>query len=299
MQVLVLQDETYYTIRLSDGAAHQLSLPPSCAGPVAVTSDAHRLACVGGAVGCVDCFVDCTACFGTSVDAVSLLPGELGHDIALAAGDAFQFGVLSWSPDQRHLVVQLKLPPDGHCALGLYMLQTVAEGPAKLTALLSPQGVDACSLSQLAWSPDGAFIAWLQYVPGEAMIVDALRVASLPAVAFWAGAVPVTLVPAVGRLLSLPPPSDDPFTALPHIAWMPQGEALTVTMAAGYKLVQVDVASRAQRTLLTLPTSASPIQVFTWLNDGRHVVFAIGHGGTEYCAGPPYALYVDTIAGAA
>ena len=104
------------------------------------------------------------------------------------------------------------------------------------------------------------------------------------------------------RLLTLPPAIGtgalDPFHAWPVIAWEPKGHLLTLNDAYGFRVIAIDTVSKQVRLLFTLPRSAfvsSPIQRFGWLPDGVHLVFAIGHDGTDLCGSPPQALYVITL----
>lgn len=179
--------------------------------------------------------------------------------------------------------------------------------PMTLTGLITFSDNSLCNLDQLVWSPDGSQIALLQNGYGDTGSLFVLPTNRLPATIFAvhspsAGPTQVTMQLNPYRLLTLPGTADtgeyDPYHALPFIAWEPTGHLLTLSDAYGFRLIVIDTITKQARSLLTLPNTASvssPIQKFGWLPDGVHLVFAIGHGGTDLCGGPPDALYLIAL----
>lgn len=296
-RVLLSQDGTFYTTQsgpIWTQQLHKLSLPDSCVGVVALTHDGMRMACVAHTVGCVDCFTVCTACFGSSVDDVSLLPATLGTNEEIIPSEPdVELGVLSWSPDGEHLVVVRRRAINGAgtsvCSLAFYSRSLVGSAMNQ-RGDVSLSGVNVCNASQIQWSPDGSKIALLERWDINQLVV--LRTSALDTAIFSPSTSKVvvqTVVPS--HLLTLPPSDSDPYHAAPYFAWTPDSR-LAVSVAYGYKIVVLDLISGRQVPVVSLPSSASPVQLFSWMPDGKRVVFAIGHYGTSFCGSPSDSVYM-------
>lgn len=300
-RVLLSQDGTFYTTQpgpIWSQRLHKLPLPDSCAGVVALTHDGKWMACVAHTFGCVDCFTVCTSCFGTSVNAVSLLPATLGKQEEIIPEEQdVTLGVLSWSPDAQYLAVLRRHPIEDAvdtfgCALSIY--SRTAEGlPMKRQGDVALSDVEMCDVSQVLWSPDGSQIALLVGdTLNQPYTVMTVAISALDRAIFSSTASHVvrqTLAPK--RLLVVPPVDLDPFHARPYISWAPDSR-LAVSVAYGYQIVVLDPISGRQVPVLTLPSNASPIQTFSWMPDGKRIVFAIGQYGTDFCGSPSDSVYV-------
>jgi hypothetical protein len=157
-------------------------------------------------------------------------------------------------------------------------------------------GVDLCAVRQVLWSPDGDYIALLQggfdFQPFAVYMVATAKLApKLSARATGpSGVQSMTVTP----LLTLPTYDAMPYHAVPYIAWAPGNHSLAVSVAYGYQVVMVDPLSGAQSPVFTLPAKTSPISIFSWMPDGKRLVFAIGHGGLATCGAPPDSIYLYT-----
>ncbi len=300
-RVLLSQDGMFYTTQpgsIWSRPIHKLSLPDSCEGVVALTRDGMRMACVAHTDGCVDCFTACTYCFGSSVDVVSLRPATFGRAEEIIPSEPdVAFGVLSWSPDGEHLVVVRQHSVNGAaatsvCSLAFYSSDLVGSAMVQ-RGDVSLSGVNVCGASQVQWSPDGSKIALLErwnITHPPALLV--LATSALDAAIFSPGASKVVVqTVAPGHLVTLPSPDSDPYHANPYFAWTP-GNQIAINAAYGHELVLVDPVSGQQSPVLSLPSDASPIQIFSWMPDGKRVVFAIGHYGTTFCGSPPDSVYM-------
>lgn len=303
-RALLSQDGTFYTTQpgpIWSQRLHKLPLPDSCAGVLALTHDGKWMACVAHTIGCVDCFTVCTSCVGTSINAISLLPATLGQQEEIIPEEqGVALGVLSWSPDAQYLVVLRRNRKEdagdtANCALSFY--SRIVEGPPmKRQGDVTLSDVDMCDVSQILWSPDGRQIALLaRQAFNQPYNVVTIAISALDKAIFLPGAsriVRQTLAPK--RLLTLPPFDLDPFHASPYISWTPDS-SLAVSIAYGYQIVVLDPISGRQVSVLTLPSSASPIQIFSWMPDKKRIVFAIGHSGTDFCGSPPDSVYMYSL----
>lgn len=302
-RVLLSQDGTFYTTQSApiwSQRVHELLLPDSCAGVVALTHDGKWMACVTHTYGCVDCFTVCTSCFGTSIDAVSLLSATLGKQEEIIPEEQdVTLGVLSWSPDAQYLAVLRHSKEDGvdtsSCALSFYS-RSADEIPMKRQGDVSLSDVDMCDVSQILWSPDGSQIALLVgRTLDQPYSVMAVATSALDKAILSSSTIRIvrqTLAPK--RLLVVPPVGLDPYHAPPYISWTPDSR-LAVSVADGYKIVALDPISARQDPVLTLPSNASPIQTFSWMPDGKRMVFAVGHYGTNFCGSPPDSVYLYSL----
>lgn len=297
--LLISQDGAFYTLRLGDERTQRVTLPPACAGVLALSDDRRTLACVGWTVGCLDCLTVCTDCFGQDIEAVALDSANMARATVLVAmHSGISFGVLSWSPDERHLaVVRREGGNDGSCALAIYT-DTFGGEPARspftLTGLLSLDGANLCDVRQIAWSPDGGSIALIETSFDRLGALYLLSLAALPPgiLAAPTGVTPImrTLTPPV--VATFPALSVDSFTAIPSMAWTPDARALTFTAADGSRLVSLDLATRLWHLVLELPSNAAPILRFAWLHNARTLALAVGGRGTANCGVPPDDLYM-------
>lgn len=299
-QMLLSLDGTFYVIGESQ-QPHPLQLPNACAGVVALTQDGTWMACVQGASDCIDCFTACTSCFGSSIVAVSLVTATLGNSRELLPyAPGLQFGVLSWSPDGHHLVVVRQVVGNETsaapvCSLAFYWGST-PDAATVPTGRISLADEDLCRAAQVLWSPDGSKIAvTLRADRNQPFEIVVISTSVLSPAALFPTANGITeQMLTIAPLLTIPNATIDenPFHALPHIAWTPDGRLLTASIGFGYQLVAVDLASGVFSQVLTIPADASPIQTFSWTPDGRRIVFAIGHYGTEHCSSPPDSVYM-------
>ncbi len=296
--LLISQDGAFYALRLRDEHTQRVTLPPACAGVLALSDDRRTLACVGWTAQCVDCFTVCTDCFGQDIEAVALDATNVTRSVVLVAKHSgVSFGVLSWSPDERHLaVVRREGGNEGSCALAIYT-DTFGGEPARspftLTGLLTLDGAHLCDVGQIAWSPDGGSIALIVASFDRLGALYLLSLASLPPGIFAAptGVTPITLAIAPPVVATFPALSVDSFTATPSMAWTPDARALTFTTGDGSRLVSLDLATRLWHLVLDLPRNAAPIQRFAWLPDARTLALSVGGRGTENCGAPPDDLY--------
>lgn len=300
-EVLFSQDGTFYSVQPGPHSPNRLTLPEACAGVVALTADRTWLACVAHTEGCVDCFTACTWCFGTSVTVVSLLQASHAHQREVIASEpGVEFGVLSWSPDARSLALVRRqlgstVGTSTSCSLAVY----VGNGPDTSMTLAQEStfvGVNLCAVRQVLWSPDGDYIALLQGGFDDQsfavyLVVSAKLAPTLDSRKTGPGDVPPIKATS---LLTLPSYDAMPYHAVPYLAWAPGGHELAVSVAYGYQVVLVDPLSGAQSPVVTLPAKASPIGVFSWMPDGRRLIFAIGHGGLATCGAPPQSIYLYT-----
>jgi hypothetical protein len=300
--LLVSQDGVFYTLRLSNEHTQRVTLPPACAGVLALSDDRRTLACVGGTTQCVDCFTVCTDCFGQDIEAVALDGANVMRSTVLVAIQrGISFSVLSWSPDERHLaVVRRQGGNGGSCVLAIYADTfggEPARSPLTLTGLLSLDGAHLCDVEQIAWSPDGGAIALLETAYDRLGALYLLSLAALPAgiLAAPADVTPITrtLTPPVAA--SLPSLSVDPLTAAPSMAWTPDARALAFTTDSGSRLVSLDIATGLWHLVLDLPPKAAPIRRFAWLPDARTLALSVGVGGSANCAAPPDDLYTYAV----
>jgi hypothetical protein len=296
--LLISRDGAFYTVRLSDERTQHIALPLACAGVLALGDDRRTLACVGWTVGCLDCLTVCTDCFGQDIEAVALDDANVTHSTVLVAPHSdISFGVLSWSPDERHLaVVRREGGEDGTCALAIYTNTFGGESvnsPLTLTGLLTLDGAHLCDVRQIAWSPDGGSIALIETAYDRLGALYLLSLAALPPgiLAAPTGVTPITRTitpPVVATFQAL---AVDPLTATPFMAWTPDARALTFTTAGGARLVSLDLATGLQHLVLALPRNTVPIQRFAWLPGTRTLALSAGKGGGENCAAPPDDLY--------
>lgn len=304
--VLLSQDGKFYTVEPGQHSPHSLALPDACEGVVALSTDRARLACVAHAEGCIDCLTACTACFGTSVIIVSLLHGSFGQRREIIPSEPdVKFGILSWSPGGRYLAVLRRwfdsaaLNGNGvTCSISFY----ADNGPNTTMALiqqstLSDENVDLCEAKQLLWSPDGNYVALLLGgYENQPFLVYVIPTEKLAPRLYSGNPVPtgVRLIQAK-PLLTLPAIDADPYHADPYLAWTPDSHALAVSVAYGFEVALVDPHTGAQTPIFTLPDGASPIDIFSWMPDGKQLLFAIGHGGVDTCSGPPNSIYTYTL----
>lgn len=298
--VMFSQDGTFYTVAPADRAARALMLPSPCAGVVAPTADGEWMACVAIGISCVDCFTVCTAeCFGTSIDSVSLSPADFGREHELVAlQDAppyVRYGILTWSPDSQHLAVIRSVYSKGQqgrqCDLAIFS-GTPRSTPMTLSGVITFTDVSICTMDQIAWSPDGREIALLQNSSDGPGAIFLMPIASLPA-PIWSGTkttdVSLSLVP--WQVLSLPELDSNPYHARAFMSWLPDGSELTISEDNGFSLIDLDTRTMQSHKLLALPGDGSPVRRFSWMPDGRRIVFSIGHNGTTFCYSPRDALY--------
>ncbi|HKW20469.1 MAG TPA: hypothetical protein VJO13_03775, partial [Ktedonobacterales bacterium] len=304
--ILLSQDGTFYTVEPGQHSPHGLALPDACDGVVALSADRAWLACVAHTEGCIDCLTACTACFGTSVIMVSLLHGSFGQQREIIPSEPdVAFGVLSWSPGARYLAVLRRLP-DSTAVSGNGVTCSIAvyadNGPnAAMNMIqqsaLADENVDLCETEQLLWSPDGNYIALLQGGhENHPFLVYVIPTEKLAPTLYSENPVPtgVQLI-QVKSLLTLPAIDADSYHANPYLGWTPDSHALAVSVAYGFEVALVDPRTGAQTPIFTLPDSASPIGIFSWMPDGKQLLFAIGHGGVGTCGSPPNSIYTYTL----
>lgn len=298
-QILLSQDGTFYIERLDDNVLRRLDLPRDCAGVVALAPDRQELGCVADTEQCVDCFTVCTFCSGKSIVSASLLQGEIGQERELVPQqDGVELGVFSWSPDAKHLAAirrQIGEPLQPYCSLAIYTAQASPE-PFALSALipLSPE-ISPCDqfseIAQVLWSPDGSWIAFSTWGYEQINTVYAIPVASLPAGALTVAPKPLVIDITPKVVITTYTGSAQTRVESPQIGWMPDGHVLSLSTENGYDIVGVDIASGMQRTVLKLPSDASPVRQLAWAPDGQQLFFSIGHGGEGVCAGPHDDVY--------
>ncbi len=273
-QVLLSLDGTLYTLGLADGTHRQVSLQDPCSGQASVTADGQWVACrsTKGAL---------------EVTSVLATQAAESHDVGIAAFTP------AWSPDGLHLAAE---PDATDCALALYAT-TPAHAAFHQTALLSipsllpPPGASRlCVLKGVSWSPDGAWLAFLDWQGDPWSFLYLLRLASLPATILTGDPEPVTVTVPPDNLLLVGTTSTLTFQPGPP-TWTPDSQRITYSAGDISGIKEFTLASHAQTTLLRLPTVL--VAAVAWSPDGHQLVFAVGRPDAG-CGEARYALYTYT-----
>lgn len=266
-RVLFTLDGQVYDVG-QDGSGLR-SLNMRCSGQISTTSDGRWVACQSGAD------VVLTSLIASPLDTAQTI-------IANERGDS------AWLPDNQHLAVVSRT--NGQCAISIYTASPTYDH-FQLSALMTfaqfsvPNG---CSIFGLAWSPDGSWLAFVA-LGGPSRVYALSMVSILPEIlrsrSLLMIAVSSNMVEAIGTTTVLTPPS-----------WSrhKNGLALTFSGPDWSHITQVDIATRQQSVLLSVPEGR--VDSVSWTPDGEHLVFAHGKPQCVECGSSftPSHLYVYT-----
>jgi hypothetical protein len=275
-----------FDVGLDGRGLRSIPLRQPCDGPVTVSHDGRWAACQDQA--------------GIEVTALNTRRSDGGRQVLTGAfEDDLQSP--SWSPDGGHLAVVTHAQAGG-CAIAIYTGQsphTVLRKSALLTfptIAAQDSSAPSCSPSpsQLAWSPDGAWLAFEDMAnwPGDRLPVYGLLVPALtqsPAPNAPVATIPITsaqLVP-LGR-------AGWPAPLTWSLAW--DGLDLAYIGTTWGSAVQVSVTTRRQMTLIDFSanTDAGGMCALSWTRDSRDLVFVDCFPGNFEIYAVPSKVYYYT-----
>lgn len=276
-----------YSARLDGSGLEQVASAIPCTDAFSITSDGRWLAC-------------------RNDDGIGLIPlTESGAGVTTATEilpnqDNQYQGSPTWAPDGQHLAVISYL--GGGCSIAIYQEQasyTVFHLTAVLTfAQFAVQDAPlvGCTLGNLAWSPDGAWLAFVQ-ARSPQYTVYALHLSALTpnplAPAVDAEGQPLVLTIATGSLVIVGFGGG-------FLSWRHSTLALTFEASHTNTVVEVDLKDLTQRIVLGPLPGPPPEDVCnaSWTPDDRHLVFLVCAAVSTEFVPPPAQPYVYTPPGA-
>ncbi len=195
----------------------------------------------------------------------------------------------TWAPDGVHLaMIEVSATV---CSIAIVTVDAASatfQPSAFLTFSEDDQG--RCLLNDLAWSPDGHWLAVARSTAASAGL-NPLYALSLSAWSlFGHEASPVTIAIPSTAMVRVAPSVDSP-------AWLP-GVSPTITyLASANEVDRVDVTTGTFARVLTITLPASPNNVLCglgWTPDGSRMVVGDCGPSNEVTIGPPAQLYVYT-----
>jgi len=261
---------TIYDVGLDGADLH--SLGGTCPHPDSVSTDGRWLICNPGA----------------GIRLMDLRLGGEGAALHLSPTGITGFQSPAWAPDGRQLAVMTSEPEP--CTIAIYAVvpeHATATRTAQLTlpqfATSGPTGA-ACGAGELAWSPDGA---WLSFVD----ITAQSTAYAVPLAKALARTRPTDGIPTVELTADLLMTAAIDIRPNSAPVWSPVADTLTFVSRDGESIREVNVRTGEQRTLLT--QRVADIFAVSWTPDGQHLVFVLGLGHDENLP-PPAQIYVYT-----
>jgi hypothetical protein len=274
-----------YDIGLDGKLPHTVPLPNACFDRPSVTLNGRWLLCsnTDGVI---------------ALDLQSPSPGNV--EVALA--DQTRPGLATFAPDSRRFIVTQFADKD--CELGVFASGPPYDSSRLVIGLLFPNLVapghttlggfaQACDVTDVSWSPDGNWIAFIAGRPG-ADVNSHLYALDLHTIA-------LPLDPASDSAKVIPIPSSAVHDLGPvirvgdiwaNLSWPKSFD--TVSMPAGNQTININLRTGERHAILSV--ADAEICAASWTPDGAQFFFALCrpyHGNPDITAPPP-ELYVYT-----
>lgn len=242
-----------HAINLASGNAQTIALSQSCFGAPGLTSDGAWLACDGAE--------------GIVVTPFSITTPLTPHLLVPLATNRYDVDV-AWAADEHHLAVLFGTTISIYYTVPPY---TNAQLIAQLNIANFAGNCDVprqvCSLRVPVWSPDDAWLAFLQNTTRSVNPIFAVHLAALPQAVLALRATPIALdvplsaIAFVATTMQLTPPT-----------WIPHTATLTYISQDGRRIVERALPSGAPVTLLNQRQVS--LGTLAWSPDGGFLVFS-------------------------
>lgn len=206
----------------------------------------------------------------------------------IALDDSTPVGFPAWLPDGRHLAVVTSM---NGCSIALYAASPSTDTFDLLALLTFPQFAKGqeCYIQGLAWSPDGAWLAFAEESETSSQVYALSTVSVLSQLTRTTSVLHQTVSSAMLVSLGANPTSSPP-------SWSERGGQPTVSFVDRdwQTIVQVDPATRERTPLLKITDGL--LGPLAWTPDGQHLVFTQERPLCIECAPSftPSHLYVYT-----